>query len=144
VWLLVDGAGTGDLPAESDGEPGYHSGNTDDRPHPRTLVKALKDGDIYRFEELFRDLTDLNAGSVAKVLYDSGPEALAIACKATGVDREVFAEILALLQGGGNPGNFRQQPAFLKTMDYFDRIDRQGAGRVLTTWRSAPDDRWGR
>ena len=134
----------GELAGDGDDDPAFHSGNTDYRPHPRTLVKALKDGDIYRFEELFRDLTDLNAGSVAKVLYDSGPEAIAIACKATGVDREVFAEILALLQGGGNPANFRQQPAFLKTMDYFDRIDRQGASRVLTTWRSAPDDRWGR
>lgn len=134
---------TGEPPSDGDGEV-YSGGSTDYRPHPRTLVRALRDGDIYRFEELFRDLTDLSAGSVAKVLYDSGPEAIAIACKASGVDREIFTEILALLQGGGNPANFRHQPIFLKTVDYFDRIDEAGAARVLATWRQAPDDRWRR
>ena len=136
---------TGAPPSAADPDAGtFSSGSTDYRPHPRTLIRALRDGDIYRFEELFRDLTDLSAGSVAKVLYDSGPEAIAIACKASNVDRDIFAEILALLQGGGNPANFRQQPAFQKTMDYFDRIDAAGAARVLATWRQAPEDRWRR
>lgn len=118
----------------------YRGTSTDYRPHPRSLVRALKDGDVVRFEELFQDLTDMPRGSVARVLYDSGPEAVAIACKATAMERETFREILSLLHGGGNPAAYRQTPAFLKTVDYFDRIDRDGAARVLDAWRAAPRD----
>lgn len=118
----------------------YRGASTDYRPHPRTLVRALKDGDVVRFEELFQDFTDMPRGSVARVLYDSGPEAVAIACKATGMERETFAEVLSLLHGGANPAAYRQEQAFLKTIDYFDRIDRDGASRVLDAWRAAPRD----
>lgn len=120
---------------ESSGSFGY-------RPHPRLLVKALEDNDVFRFEELFQEIADLTPQSSTRVLYDSGPEAVAIACKASGVDRDSFGGIIAYLQGGGSPETYMQTPAFVKIIDYFDRIDAVGAQRVLQVWRDAPSESW--
>lgn len=112
------------------------------RPHPKTLVKALKEGDIFLFEELFRDLTDLSEASVTRVLYDSGPEALAIACKACDVDEYVFGQIISYMHGGGDIEQYQTSPQFLKSVDYFKRIDAAGARRVLQAWRDTPKENW--
>lgn len=112
------------------------------KPHPRLLVGALEQNDLFRFEELFQEITDLSEQGATRVLYDSGPEAIAIACKAVGFDRRNFGELLALLQGGGESEKYRQTSAYIKIMDYFERIDRSGADRVLAAWRRAPDDSW--
>jgi uncharacterized protein (DUF2336 family) len=114
------------------------------RPHPRLLVGALEQNDLFRFEELFQEITDLTEQGATRVLYDSGPEAIAIACKASGFDRRNFADLLAHLQGGGEPEKYRQTSGYLKTVDYFERIDHAGAERVLNAWRKAPDDSWNR
>lgn len=114
------------------------------RPHPRLLIGALEQNDLFRFEELFQEVTDLTEQGATRVLYDSGPEAIAIACKASGFDRRNFGDLLAYLQGGGEPDKYRKMPAYLKTVDYFDRIDFSGAERVLAAWRRAPDDSWNR
>lgn len=105
--------------------------------HPRTLVKALEDGDILRFEALFKEITQLGESTFAKILYDSGPEALAIACKASGVDRFSFSDILCHLHGAGDTSRYRDSADYLKIMEYYERIGVAGAERVLDAWRSA-------
>lgn len=112
------------------------------RPHPRLLVRALEENDVFRFEELFREMTDMSSQAATRVLYDSGPEAIAIACKACNVDKTSFGKIIAHLQGGGDPDTYMQTPAFVKIVDYFNRIDASGAMRVLHVWRDAPGDSW--
>ena len=104
-------------------------------PHPRVLVRALENGDIFRFEELFRAYTDLSESGVTRLLYDAGPEALAIACKASGIDRYSFSDILCNLHGAGDALRYRETPPYLKTMDYFERIQTAGAKQVLGAWR---------
>ncbi len=106
-------------------------------PHPRVLVRALEDGDILRFEALFRDFTNLGDNTFAKILYDSGPEALAIACKASGIDRYTFSDILCHLHGAGDINRYRGSADYLKIIEYFERIETSGAERVLDAWRNA-------
>lgn len=108
-------------------------------PHPRVLVRALENGDIFRFEEAFRDYTGLSEAGVTRLLYDAGVEALAIACKGSGIDRYAFSDILCNLHGAGNVKGYRETPAYLKTMDYFERIKADGARQVLEAWRKAED-----
>ncbi len=125
-------------------QPGHfgQEGGFGTKPHPRQLVAALEQNDLFRFEELFQEVTDLTEQGATRVLYDSGPEAIAIACKACGFDRRNFGDLLALLQGGGEPDKYRQSSAYVKITDYFERIDRTGAERVLSAWRRAPDNSW--
>jgi len=105
-------------------QPGHfgQEGGFGTKPHPRQLVAALEQNDLFRFEELFQEVTDLTEQGATRVLYDSGPEAIAIACKACGFDRRNFGDLLALLQGGGEPDKYRQSSAYVKITDYFERM----------------------
>jgi uncharacterized protein (DUF2336 family) len=114
-------------------EPHYDSAAT-------LLIQALSDGDIYHFEEIIRDMTDLTAPAVTRLLYDSTSEVLAIAFRAMGLDRTAFSEIFCHLRGSRPYESFLQSPMHEKAMAYFDRISYEDAERVLASWRLAPDD----
>lgn len=105
------------------------------RPHPRLLVKALAEGRHEEFEKLFGEFAELSAAGVERILHRAGPEALAIACKAGGMDKQSFGEVLARVMDQDRPEEAARTPAFRKIIAYFDRIDAQGAGRVLQAWR---------
>lgn len=104
------------------------------------LLKALRIGDVFRFEELFRSLTKLPAASVTRILYDSGPEAFAICCKAVDIDLSTFTELYERFSGHGTEEQSNQSPQQQKIQNYFERIDGDGAKKVLETWRYAPSD----
>lgn len=112
-------------------------------PHPKALLKALEQGDVVHFEELFKEITNLSSGSVTRVLYDAGPEALAIASKGSHIPASIFSEILIHMHGGGDREKYPQSVQYKKTMDYFGRIDESGSARVLQAWRDAPSESWG-
>ena len=133
-----------DIYGDPDSDPGLADPDLSSgyRPHPRSLINALKQGDVFRFEELFRDLTDLSETSVTRVLYDSGPETLAIVCKACAIDSFTFGDMICYLLGGGDTSAYRESSQYLKSMDYFERIDGDGAQKVLQAWREAPNDAW--
>lgn len=120
----------------------FASNPTAFRPSAARLIQALSEGDIFRFEEMFRELTELTSGSVTRVLYDSGAEGLAIACRAIGFDRNEFGEMFCHLHGTRPYDRFRQSKTFQRAVEYFDRMDAAGASRVLKTWRDTPDDSW--
>jgi len=105
------------------------------RPHPRLLVKALTEGRYDTFETLFGEFAQLNAGGVDRILNRAGPEALAIACKAGGMDSQAFGEVLARVMDQDAPEEAARTATFRKTMGYFERIDAAGAARVLQAWR---------
>lgn len=105
------------------------------RPHPRLLVKALVEGRYEEFESLFGEFAKLSRSGVDRILNRAGPEALAIACKAGGMDKQGFGEVLARVMDQDNPAEAARTPAFRKTITYFDRIDASGAARVLQAWR---------
>ena len=128
--LTDDMVGVASLSGRMDDETGY-------LPHPRVLVRALEHGDIIEFETLFREFTNLNEQTFAKILYDSGPEALAIACKGAGIDRYSFSDILCHLHGGGDVFRYRESSEYLKVMEYYERVGVDGAKRVLDAWRNA-------
>ncbi len=113
------------------------------RPAPRVLILALRDGDIFKFEEIFRDFVNMDNSSVTRLLYDTAPQSLAIACKASGMGHQDFSDVLCLLKNNANPGVFAGDPAYKKTMDYFDRMNAKGAIKVLDSWRESPSGSWG-
>ncbi len=106
-----------------------------EKPHPRLLVKALTAGDHETFETLFGDFAGLDPPGVDRILNRAGPEALAIACKAGGMSKRDFGEVLSRVMDQDAPAEAARTPAFRKTVDYFGRIDAEGARRVLAAWR---------
>lgn len=102
---------------------------------PEFLIQVLRQGEIPLFEALFGQLSRLKSPRLQKVIYDSGGEGLAIACRALNMPKPTFATIF-LLSRRGRPVNQVVDPRELsRALMIFDKINPNVAEDVLKTWR---------
>ena len=95
----------------------------------------LRQGEINLFEALFGALSGLKATRLQSVLYDSGGEGLAIACRAIEMPKPTFATIF-LLSRRGRPGKQDVDPRELShALLLFDKMNPNAAGEVMKGWR---------
>lgn len=109
----------------------------------RSLLRYLDEGDIQGFQSAFAVELNLPQQAVGPILFDSGPETLAIACKACGVSKDVFAEIICHLAKTNSQDAYRASKEFSHAVDYFEQLDAAGASAVLARWRATPRSAWG-
>lgn len=121
---------------------GSQAGHTGDRAAGYDLLRYLNLGDMPGFESAFASQLNLPLEAMSLILHDSGMETLAIACKASGMEREVFSQIICHLSGSLPAEAFRVTEDFTKAIDYFDQIDHTAASAVLNRWRNSPSQRW--
>jgi uncharacterized protein (DUF2336 family) len=102
---------------------------------PDFLVQVLRQGEISLFEALFGALSKLKAPRLQSVLYDSGGEGLAIACRAMEMPKPTFATIF-LLSRRGRPGKQIVNPRELsRALLLFDKMNPNAALEVMKGWR---------
>ncbi|WP_343561147.1 DUF2336 domain-containing protein [Kiloniella sp. b19] len=102
------------------------------------LLDALKDGEIELFESIFAELSGFDRKGVAKVLYETRSEGIAIVCLSMGIPKQVFASIY-LLSRKGLSGNHVTDPRELsRAMTLYDKINKEDAKRIANTWRMDP------
>ncbi|MCZ6860324.1 MAG: DUF2336 domain-containing protein [Alphaproteobacteria bacterium] len=106
---------------------------------PQGLIQVLREGEIPLFEAMFARFTGLELNQIKKVIYEAGGQSLAVACKASHVQKPDFASIF-LLSRHARPGDKTVEPTELATsMEFFDRIDVAEAEKILKLWRRRPD-----
>ncbi len=103
------------------------------------LVAALDEGRITAFEMLFAEILDLPLPTALTILYEGGPEKLAIACKAGGLDQPVLVRILRHVTRcrpatGSDPNTLAR-----RALAYFGRLTFIGATTILDSWRRRPE-----
>jgi len=108
-----------------------------------SLLRYLDNGDIQGFQSAFATQLGLPAQAIRPILFESGLETLAIACKACGVSKDNFAEIICRLAQSGSRESFRASKEFSNAIRYFDQLDPAGASAVLSRWRTTPSSAWG-
>ena len=102
---------------------------------PNFLIQVLRQGEIRLFEALFGQMSGLKAPRLQSVLYDSGGEGLAIACRAMEMHKPTFATIF-LLSRRGRPGNQVVDPRELsRALLLFDKMNPRAAVEVMKSWR---------
>jgi len=101
---------------------------------PDFLIQVLRQGEVPLFEALFGELSGLKAPRLQNVLYDSGGEGLAIACRAMAMPKPTFATIF-LLSRRGRTGNQIVDPRELsRALLLFDKIAPIAAAEVMKGW----------
>ena len=100
------------------------------------LIQVLREGEIPLFEVMFARFTGLEIDLIKKVLYEEGGQSLAVACKASHVQKHDFASIF-LLSRQARPGD--KSVELKRTLDFFNRIDVDKAEKILEKWRKRPD-----
>ncbi len=105
---------------------------------PDFLIQVLRQGEIPLFEALFGELSGLRSPRLQQVIYDSGGEGLAIACRALEMPKPSFATIF-LLSRRGRGGKQVVDPRDLsRALMIFDKINPKTAIEVLKSWRRDP------
>lgn len=105
---------------------------------PEFLIQVLRQGEIRLFEALFAELSGIQPPKLNRVLYDSGGEGLAVACRALRMPKTSFATIF-LLSRRGRPGKQVVDPRELsRSLLLFDKIHPNTAEDVVSAWRRDP------
>lgn len=97
------------------------------------LVNAVRQGQIQVFAAGLAWLCNLDVATAQRVVFDMGGEALAVACKAMGLERADFASVFMLTRkpGMGNQGAH----AINAVLAMFDSVEEKNARRALAYWR---------
>lgn len=97
------------------------------------LLQLMRQGEVSLFEAGFARITGLRKVLVSRLLYESGGESLAVACKAAGFDSSSFATIFGNTQHGrlaADPVHSENQDI----MEFYDSIEQTAAEAVLEWW----------
>ncbi|MBM3536249.1 MAG: DUF2336 domain-containing protein [Alphaproteobacteria bacterium] len=103
---------------------------------PMVLVRLIKTGHISLFEALFARYLNVGIRLARRILYQPDGRALAVACRAAGIERPVVAALLEAVpirseDGSGRGGQAEREAA----IDLFRRITHQESLDVLRRWR---------
>lgn len=91
---------------------------------PAVLVRLLKNGHVPLFEALLARYLDVGIRLARRIAYQPDGRALAVACRAAGIERSVLASLLDLM---------RAESA--AALDLFRRITPQESLDALARWR---------
>ena len=101
----------------------------------RIALDLLKEGEVMVFEVALARLAGLSLQLCRRVLYESGLECLAVACRGAGFADADFAALVVLVQPS-NP--FRAGESLdvrQSALRYFNEADSEAIDRIMIAWR---------
>lgn len=131
-----------DLAPSSNAPDEFEPADVDTFARGQALLRYLDAGDLKGFQSAFAIELNLPRQAVEPIVFSSGTETLAIACKACGVSKEVFAKIICYLAKSDSQEKYRASEEFSHAVDYFEQLDGAGASAVLARWRATPRSAW--
>jgi uncharacterized protein (DUF2336 family) len=106
---------------------------------PSLLLDLLRAGEIGLFEAMFSRVTGLKPLLARRTIYEPGGKTLAVACRASAIDKSIFAAIF-LLTRQARPVDKAADPKELPTaLAFFDAVEPETARRTLESLRFAAE-----
>jgi len=105
----------------------------------KMMIRALKDGEVFLFEAMFRRLTGLRNTLVKRIMFEPGGEGLAIACKATGISTRDFATIFTLSRMTTSETSSVDNTDTQRILEFYETITEKAAKEALARWRRDVD-----
>jgi uncharacterized protein (DUF2336 family) len=108
---------------------------------PHVMIRLLRAGEVGLFEAAFARVTGLPPTIARRTIYEPGGRAMAVACRASGIDKPVFAAMF-LLARRARPGDKTVDPMELPSaLMFFDTLDIASARRTVDHLRLASAQR---
>ncbi len=105
----------------------------------RRLVKLLVRGEIPMFLDLFSKLSRLRMTLVRRILFEPGGEALAVACRAIGLDKESFISIYLRFRHGRFGSKQVRTQELSTALRFFERAGPERVTAIIGRLRRDPD-----
>jgi uncharacterized protein (DUF2336 family) len=103
---------------------------------PAMLLNLLRAGEVGLFEALFARMTGLRTTLARRAIYEPGGRPLAVACRASGIQKPIFAAIF-LLARQARPGDKSVDPKELpNALSFFDALEETAARTTLDKLRA--------
>ena len=99
------------------------------------VLKSLRQGQISLFELAFAKLAGLRPVLMRRIIYEPGGEALAIACRAIGIDRATFLLIYRLSRRAQVESAKLSKSEVVGLSRFYDQTSREAAFLVLRRWQ---------
>ncbi len=103
------------------------------------IITVLRQGEISLFEACFAEATDLEIGLARQLLYESGGEGIALACKAAGFEGATFLSIFELTRKSVTRQKTVDPQRLTEAGDFFDWLTPAHANAVVKRWRRDPN-----
>jgi len=91
------------------------------------LMRVLSQGQVDLFDLAFAKLTGMDLAAFRSVFYDKGAQTVALACRAAGIDRSVFATVFNLSRQARGMAAALSQPDIQAVDKVFASLPRQAA-----------------
>ncbi len=103
------------------------------------LIKALRQGEVSLFEAGLCKLSGLRPKLLRRILFEPGGEALALLCRAIGLDTDTFMAIFELTRRAGDGGAKPSAAQHRELVELYRKTRQHDANRVLRRWRRSSD-----
>ncbi len=115
------------------------TGLTENTMEAHRLIKLLRSGDIAAFLDRFRVLSGLGLPLVRQVLFEQSGEELAITCKAIGLPKDAFGEILVHFRIGRLGDQRIEKDELPRALEFYESTSAKAAKILLCQWRRDPE-----
>ncbi len=105
----------------------------------KTMIRALKDGEVFLFEAMFRRLTGLHTTLIKRILFEPGGEGLAVACKASDISTGDFTTIFSLSRMSRPALATMDHEGTQRILEFYSRLSPAAAREVVSRWRRDVD-----
>ncbi len=123
----------------SESSPGLIENSSNGDEH--ALIKLLRQGEVAMFLDQFTALSRLPLKLVRKILFEPGGEALAVICRAIGLDKHTFISVLIRFRHGRLGEKHVEEDELTNAVRFYDQTTVAGAQALIGHWRTNPDYR---
>jgi len=98
------------------------------------LMKSLHQGQSSLFEISFAKMLNIPRNIMCSVLYDRGPDSLAIACRAVNIDQSIFLTIFRLTRKARDMDAEISKEETSRAFEFFKDMDQRRAQLTIHKW----------
>jgi uncharacterized protein (DUF2336 family) len=104
---------------------------------PTVLLRLLKSGHVSLFEALFARYLNVGIRLARRIIYQPDGRALAIACRAAGIERQLFSALFDMVRASAAKvgGTVRRGVDTSAAVDLYRRITAQESLDIIGKWR---------